>query len=107
MTRSFVVAIVFLEARVIGGVTGLENLGVHAVETIVWTCLAFSILSADLVLQWQQLRTSPSLFRRNSPAPPERMGEAPLDVPGLWDLKENNLGSEDSRYHVSGRFPAE
>ena len=54
MTRSFAVAIVFLEARVIGGVTGLENLGVHAVETIVWACLAFSILAADFVLQWQQ-----------------------------------------------------
>jgi len=40
--------------RVIGGVTGWENLDVHANETIVWACLAFSILSADLVLQWQQ-----------------------------------------------------
>jgi len=35
-------------------VTGWENLDVHASETIVWVCLAFSILSADLVLQWQQ-----------------------------------------------------
>jgi hypothetical protein len=56
MTRSFAVALVFLEGRVIGGVTGWENLGVHASETIVWTCLAFSILSADLVLQWQGSR---------------------------------------------------
>jgi len=55
MTRSFAVALVFLEGRVIGGVTGWENLDVHANETIVWVCLAFSILSADLVLQWQQL----------------------------------------------------
>ena len=86
MTRSFAVAIVFLEVRVIGGVTGLENLDVHANETIVWACLAFSILSADLMLQWQQLGTSPSVFPRNSPAPPERIGEAPLDAPGLWDL---------------------
>jgi uncharacterized membrane protein len=81
MTRSFAVAIVFLEARVIGGVTGLENLDVHANETIVWACLAFSILSADLALQWQQLGPSPSVFRRHSPAPPERMGEAPLGNP--------------------------
>jgi len=55
MTRSFAVALVFLEVRVIGGVGGWENLDVHANETIVWACLAFSILSADLVLQWQQL----------------------------------------------------
>ena len=54
MTRSFAVALVFLEVRVIGGVGGWENLDVHANETIVWACLAFSILSADLVLQWQQ-----------------------------------------------------
>ncbi len=55
MTRSFAVALVFLEVRVIGGVGGWENLDVHTNETIVWACLAFSILSADLVLQWQQL----------------------------------------------------
>jgi uncharacterized membrane protein len=78
MTRSFAVAIVFLEVRVIGGVSGWENLDVHANETIVWACLAFSILSADLVLQWQQLRPSPSVVRRHSPASPERTLEDPL-----------------------------
>jgi uncharacterized membrane protein len=70
MTRSFAVALVFLEARVIGGVGGWENLDVHANETIVWACLAFSILSADLALQWQQLGQSSSVFRRHSPASP-------------------------------------
>jgi uncharacterized membrane protein len=53
MTRSFAVALVFLEVRVIGGLGGWDNLDFHANETIVWACLAFSILSADLVLQWQ------------------------------------------------------
>ena len=81
MTRSFAVALVFLEGRVIGGVTGWENLGDHANETIVWACLAFSILSADLVLQWQQLGPSSSMVRRHSPASPERMPEAPLGNP--------------------------
>ncbi len=67
MTRSFAVALVFLEGRVIGGVTGWENLDIHASETIVWACLAFSILSADLVLQWQQLRRQRSaLYQRRS-----------------------------------------
>jgi uncharacterized membrane protein len=56
MTRSFAVALVFLEGRVILGVTGWENLGTPAVETVVWTCLAFSILAADIVLQFQELR---------------------------------------------------
>jgi hypothetical protein len=64
MTRSFAVAIVFLEVRIVGGITGWENLGHAAVETIVWSCLAFSILSADIVLQIQELRRSrPSTAR--------------------------------------------
>jgi uncharacterized membrane protein len=56
MTRSYAVALVFLEVRVIGGITGWEKLGDAANEAIVWGCLAFSILLADLVLQWQELR---------------------------------------------------
>ena len=68
MTRSFAVALVFLEVRVIGGMTGWENLGTQASETIVWACLAFSILSADLVLQWQQLGPLPSVVRRLAPS---------------------------------------
>jgi len=45
MTRSFAVAIVFLEVRVVGGVTGWENLSQSVSETIVWMCVAFSLLS--------------------------------------------------------------
>jgi uncharacterized membrane protein len=81
MTRSFAVALVFLEIRVIGGVTGWENLGIQASETIVWACIAFSILSSDLVLQWQPLGRSPSAVRWHSPAPPDRMLGAPLGNP--------------------------
>jgi uncharacterized membrane protein len=68
MTRSFAVALVFLEGRVIGGVTGWETLDIHVTETILWCCLAFSIPLADLVLQWQQLRPSRSMIRRQSRA---------------------------------------
>ena len=81
MIRSFAVALVFLEVRVIGGVGGFENLDVHANETIVWACLAFSILSADLVIQWQQLGPSPSVLRQQSPPSPARMLGAPLGNP--------------------------
>ena len=67
MTRSFAVALVFLEGRVIGGVTGWENLGDRASETIVWVCLAFSILTADLALQWQKsVRSRTALHRRSA-----------------------------------------
>jgi uncharacterized membrane protein len=94
MTRSFAVALVFLEGRVIGGVTGWEDLGVHASETIVWACLAFSILSADLVLQWQKLGRSPSVVRRHSPASPQRTLEATV---GQHVLAVQKASSETSR----------
>lgn len=55
MVRSFAVALVFLEVRVIGGVTGWESIP-GADETIVWCCLAFSLLAADIAIQWQELR---------------------------------------------------
>ena len=59
MTRSFCVAIVFLEVRVIAGLGGWDG-NLKAIETIVWTCLAFSLLLADAVLQIQEyLRTRP------------------------------------------------
>ena len=69
MTRSFAVAVVFLEVRVIGGLGGWENLDNHANETIVWACLAFSILSADLVLQWQELRRQRSALYQGRSVP--------------------------------------
>jgi hypothetical protein len=82
--------------RVIGGVAGWESLDAHVNETIVWVCLAFSILSADLVLQWQQLGPSPSLVRRHSPASPERMLEAPLGNPAAFACSPEG-SSEKSR----------
>ena len=70
MTRSFAVAIVFLEVRVIGGVTGWDALGPKTIETIVWVCLAFAVLSADIVLQWQDLvGTRRVAARKEKPLP--------------------------------------
>lgn len=54
MTRSYAVAIVFLQVRVITGLLGVDE-SVAAVETTVWMCLAFSLLAADIVLQLQEL----------------------------------------------------
>jgi uncharacterized membrane protein len=60
MTRSFAVALIFVEVRVIGGVTGWDNLGSHVTETIVWCCVAFSVLIGDIVLQVQESMRSRS-----------------------------------------------
>jgi uncharacterized membrane protein len=78
MTRSFAVAIVFLEVRFVAGVTGWETLGEHAIETIVWGCLAFSLLFADIVLQAQEL-----LRNRTAPAKAQTaaVASAPSAVP--------------------------
>jgi len=52
MTRSFSVALVFLEVRVVMGVGGWDQ-NPAAVETIVWMCNVFALLAADLIIQWQ------------------------------------------------------
>jgi uncharacterized membrane protein len=52
MTRSYAVALVFFEVRLISGILGLDD-DLAASETIVWTCLALSIPMADVVLQLQ------------------------------------------------------
>ncbi|HZR55762.1 MAG TPA: DUF2306 domain-containing protein [Terriglobales bacterium] len=64
MTRSFSVALVFLEVRLVLGVTGWEQLGHSAAETVVWSCNIFALLAADLVLQWQELRRSHPVPKR-------------------------------------------
>jgi uncharacterized membrane protein len=71
MTRSFAVAIVFLEVRVVLGITGWERLGPSVVETVVWMCVAFSLLFADFVLQWQDLsRSRPVPLKAPAPIVP-------------------------------------
>lgn len=55
MTRSFAVALVFLEVRGGGGVTGWEKLGDAANTAIVFGCVAFSVLIGDVILQLQEL----------------------------------------------------
>ena len=55
MTRSYAVAIVFLEVRVITGILGWDQ-NFALVEATVWACLPLALLLADVVIQWQELR---------------------------------------------------
>jgi uncharacterized membrane protein len=66
MTRSFAVALVFLEVRVVAGITGWEAIP-GAIETIVWMCVAFSLFFADVVLQWQELKRARPATPRPQP----------------------------------------
>src|SRR5215472_4780593 len=52
MIRSYAVALTFLEIRVILGVSGLDNpLDWHILETVVWSCVASSVLVGDIANQ--------------------------------------------------------
>lgn len=59
MTRSYAVAIVFLEVRVICGLTGWDQLPLaqsdRITEIVVWSCLGMSLLIGNIVVQWQDL----------------------------------------------------
>lgn len=61
MTRSFAVALVFLEVRVLLGVTHWEDLDIHVTEAVVWGCNVFAWFAADIVLQVQELLRSRNL----------------------------------------------
>jgi uncharacterized membrane protein len=63
MTRSYAVALVFFEVRLISGLLGLDD-SIAATETIVWICVAFSIPLADLVLQLQGAHPAPERAAR-------------------------------------------
>jgi len=79
MTRSFGTGpLIFLEVRVIGGLTGWETLGPHVNEIIVWACTGSSILIADLVLQAEELyRTRSNRVKAQSK---ERLGDGIIEV---------------------------
>jgi hypothetical protein len=69
MTRSYAIALVFIEGRFIMGVTGWEQLGVEIVQAIIWSCLAMSVLLADLANHWTEIRSALSApVRSEAPA---------------------------------------
>jgi uncharacterized membrane protein len=60
MTRSFSVALVFLEVRVVLGVMGWDDSGPAVAEMVVWGCDVFAWMAADIALQVQEwLRARP------------------------------------------------
>lgn len=63
MTRSYAVALVFFEVRLISGVFRLDDKGLAVAELVVWICVAFAIPLADIALQIQES------FRSRASAP--------------------------------------
>jgi uncharacterized membrane protein len=60
MTRSYAVALVFFEVRVIGGIFRLDD-NVAASDTAFWICLVLAVPLADLILQVQESRRTRNL----------------------------------------------
>jgi uncharacterized membrane protein len=58
MTRSYAIALVFFEGRFFLGLTGLETAGVEMVQAVIWTCLAASVLVADIAIDAHDLRVA-------------------------------------------------
>jgi hypothetical protein len=56
MTRSYAVAIVFLEVRVVSGLGGWHSVAIR--ESILWGCVALSLLFADIAIQQRDFRTT-------------------------------------------------
>jgi hypothetical protein len=65
MIRSCAVALTFLEVRLIVGIFGLDQpLDWHVLETVVWSCVASSVLIADIANQLYEVRASRSARTR-------------------------------------------
>ena len=56
-TRSYAIALVFIGARFVLGVTGWERLGVEIIQAMIWSCLALAVPLADVSLNWREIRS--------------------------------------------------
>jgi hypothetical protein len=57
-TRSYAIALVFIGGRFVLGITGWEALGVEMVQAIIWSCLALSVVLADVSIHWKEIRAA-------------------------------------------------
>lgn len=54
--RSYAIALVFIGGRFVLGVTGWEVLGVEIAQAVIWSCLALSVVLADISIHWREIR---------------------------------------------------
>jgi len=79
-TRSYALALVFIAARFVMGVTGWETLGVEIVQAIIWSCLALALVFADISIHWREIKAALSKQEKApvaaKPTVPERVPRA-------------------------------
>ena len=78
-TRSYALALVFIAARFVMGVTGWERLGVEVVQAIIWSCLAMALVFADISIHWREIKSALSSARAKASVPTKQ--SAPSRVP--------------------------
>ena len=72
MTRSYAVALVFFEGRLLGGLLGIDN-NVNATMAAIWACLALSMVFAELANSFADIRMNvraPASLRREHEGTP-------------------------------------
>jgi len=80
IVRSYAVALVFIEGRFIMGITGWELLGVEIVQAIIWSCLAMSILLADVANHWIEIRSVVSAPLKSAAPTKQKVLEEVVEV---------------------------
>ena len=55
MTRSYAVALVFFEGRMLGGLLGIDD-NVNATMAAIWACLALSLVFAEFANNYHEIR---------------------------------------------------
>ena len=72
MTRSYAVALVFFEGRLVGGLLGIDD-NVNATMAAIWACLALSMVFAELANSFHDIRINlraPASLRSEREATP-------------------------------------
>ena len=80
VTRSYAVALVFITGRFVMGVTAWERSSIEIVQAIIWSCLALSILLADIANNWMEMRAAVSANVRTRVPTNQNLSEAAVEV---------------------------
>lgn len=80
VTRSYCVALVFITGRFVLGVTGWELSSIEIVQAVIWTCLALSILFADLANNWMEVRAAVSASARETTTRTQTLPEPAVET---------------------------
>jgi hypothetical protein len=79
-TRSYAIALVFIGGRFVLGVTGWEALSIEIVQAVIWSCLALSVILADVAIHWREIRSAVRVPVRSGVTPKPRVAETAISA---------------------------